>query len=70
MNWKITLSPITVEMRTMTIIEHTDQSQLRNWVNQAIEIKGEILGGTFFKKKLNQQTYKLLSNLELKNQYR
>ena len=51
------------------IIKHTDRFNLRKWAKQAIGTKGALLGGTsFFKRKLNQQTNKLLSNFELKNQ--
>ncbi len=59
------------EFKDGKIIKHTDHFNLRKWARQAIGMKGAILGGTaFFKKKLNQQTNKLLSNFESKNQTR
>lgn len=47
------------------IIEHTDNFSLQKWAKQALGFKGALLGGTsFFKKKLNSQTRKLLNKFE------
>lgn len=49
------------------IIEHTDCFDLYNWSKQALGVSGYLIGWTkFFKKKLNQQTNKLLSDFEQK----
>ncbi len=51
----------TFEFKDGKIIKHTDVFNLKRWAGQAMGFKGKILGGTgFFKKKLNQQTNKLL----------
>ncbi len=43
------------------IIKHTDYFNLHRWASHAIGWKGKLLGGTnFFKKKLHQQTNRLL----------
>lgn len=43
------------------IIAHSDNFSLYKWARQAMGIKGLLLGGTsFFRKKLQQQTNKLL----------
>lgn len=50
------------------IITHIDQFDLYRWSKQALGIKGFLLGWTsFFKKKLNAQTNKLLTEFEQKN---
>ena len=47
------------------IIRHTDHFNIHNWSKQALGVKGVLLGWTgFFKKKLNAQTNKLLSDFE------
>jgi len=47
------------------IIQHIDHFNLHTWSQQAFGIKGLLLGWTsFFKKKLNTQTNKLLQNFE------
>jgi len=47
------------------IIQHTDHFNLHKWSIQALGLKGFILGWTsFFKKKLNVQTNKLLNKFE------
>ena len=47
------------------IIRHIDHFDLHKWARQAIGWKGYLLGGTsFFKKKLNTQTNRLLSKFE------
>ena len=49
------------------IIKHVDRFDLHKWAKQAFGFKGFLLGGTsFFKKKLNEQTDKLLSEFEKK----
>ena len=49
------------EFKDGKIIKHTDVFNLRRWAGQAMGFKGKVLGGTgFFKKKLHQQTNKLL----------
>ena len=55
----------TFEFKDGLIIKHTDNFNLHNWAKQALGFKGLILGRTsFFKKKLNQQTARLLSKFE------
>lgn len=50
------------------IITHIDQFDLYRWSKQALGIKGLLLGWTtFFKKKLNAQTNRLLAEFEQKN---
>lgn len=47
------------------IIQHVDNFNLHSWAQQALGFKGMLLGGTsFFKKKLNTQTNKLLQDFE------
>jgi limonene-1,2-epoxide hydrolase len=47
------------------IIKHLDDFDLYDWSKQAMGLKGFLLGNTsFFKKKLNQRTNKLLDNFE------
>ncbi|VAW11988.1 Ketosteroid isomerase-related protein [hydrothermal vent metagenome] len=47
------------------IIKHKDDFNLHKWAEQALGLKGLLLGGTsFFKKKLNQQTNNLLTKFE------
>ncbi len=49
------------EFKDGKIIKHTDHFNLHRWASQAIGWKGKLLGGTgFFKKKLIQQTNRLL----------
>ncbi len=49
------------EFKDGKIIKHTDHFNLHRWASQAIGWKGKLLGGTsFFKKKLQQQTNRLL----------
>lgn len=49
------------------ITKHIDQFNTRSWASQAMGFKGWLLGGTtFFQKKLNAQTNKLLNNWEAK----
>ena len=55
------------EFKDGKIINHFDQFDLYKWSKQALGFKGLLLGWTtFFKKKLNAQTNKLLSEFELK----
>ena len=55
------------EFKDGKIIKHTDTFDLHKWAKQAMGFKGFLLGGTsFFKKKLNAQTNKLLSSFEKK----
>ncbi len=50
------------------IIEHNDNFDLHNWSKQAMGLKGFLLGRTgFFKRKLQEQTNKLLHNFEERN---
>lgn len=52
------------------ISQHTDCFNLHNWAKQALGLKGYLLGGTFFfKKRLNQQTNRLLLKFENQKQY-
>ncbi len=47
------------------IIKHTDVFDLHRWSKQALGFKGWLLGGTsFFQKKLQQQTSRLLDKYE------
>jgi len=47
------------------IIGHRDDFNLHSWARQALGMKGLLIGGTsFFKKKLNQQTNRLLTKFE------
>ena len=47
------------------IIEHIDSFNLHSWARQAMGFKGWLLGGTgFFKKKLNEQTGRMLKKYE------
>jgi ketosteroid isomerase-like protein len=49
------------------IIKHVDDFNLYAWSKQAMGLKGFLLGNTsFFKKKLHQQTNKLLDDFERK----
>ncbi|MCF6351795.1 MAG: nuclear transport factor 2 family protein [Cyclobacteriaceae bacterium] len=49
------------EFKDGKIIKHTDSFNLHNWAKQAIGFQGLLLGGTsFFRKKLQQQTNRLL----------
>ncbi|KAA1247763.1 nuclear transport factor 2 family protein [Aquimarina sp. RZ0] len=53
------------EFKDGKIIKHTDHFNLHRWASQAIGFKGKLLGGTnFFKKKLQQQTNKLLDKFQ------
>jgi len=55
------------EFKDGKIINHFDQFDLYKWSKQALGFKGFLLGWTtFFKKKLNAQTNKLLSEFEKK----
>ncbi len=56
------------EFKDGKIINHFDQFDLYKWSKQALGFKGLLLGWTtFFKKKLNAQTNKLLSDFENNN---
>lgn len=49
------------EFKDGKIIKHIDTFNIHKWAKQAMGFKGLLLGGTsFFKKKLNEQTNKLL----------
>lgn len=51
------------------IFSHTDTFNLHKWAQQALGIKGLLLGGTgFFKKQLQAQTRNLLAKYEAKRQ--
>ncbi len=55
------------EFKDGLIIKHTDNFDLHSWAKQAMGLKGLILGKTnFFKKKLHQQTGRLLAKFETK----
>jgi len=55
------------EFKDGLIIKHTDSFDLHSWAKQALGFKGFLLGGTsFFQKKLQTQTSKLLSDFEKK----
>ncbi len=50
------------------IYKHTDVFNLHKWATQAFGIKGFLIGNTsFFKKKLQKQTHKLLAKYTKKN---
>ena len=50
------------EFKNGKIIKHTDRFDLHQWASQALGWKGKLLGGTpFFRKKLIQQTNKMLN---------
>lgn len=50
------------------IIEHKDHFDLRKWSMQAMGMMGKLLGGTaFFKRKLNEQTNRLLDKYMSRN---
>lgn len=54
------------EFKDGKIIKHTDHFNLHKWASQAIGWKGKLLGGTtFFKKKIQQQTNKLLDKFQV-----
>lgn len=58
----------TFEFKDGKIYKHTDVFDLHKWASQAMGLKGKLLGGTtFFKKKLNKQTTKLLATYIKKN---
>ena len=47
------------------IVQHIDRFSTHKWASQALGIKGWLLGGTsFFQKKLNAQTSKMLDKWE------
>jgi ketosteroid isomerase-like protein len=51
------------------IIQHTDRFKLWKWAGQAMGLSGHILGGTtFFKKRLQQQTNRLLDKFITANE--
>jgi len=53
------------EFKDGKIIRHIDHFDLHRWASQAIGWKGKLLGGTnFFKKKLQQQTNRLLDKFQ------
>ncbi|MCP4441348.1 MAG: nuclear transport factor 2 family protein [Aureispira sp.] len=55
------------EFKDGKIIKHTDSFSLHKWAQQALGLKGFILGWTgFFKTKLHAQTNKLLAKFESK----
>tara|TARA_B100000795_G_C22704148_1_gene400871 strand:+ start:564 stop:1025 length:462 start_codon:yes stop_codon:yes gene_type:complete len=55
------------EFKDGKIIKHTDYFNLHNWSKQALGFKGYLIGGTsFFKRKLNAQTNRLLTKFENK----
>ena len=55
----------TFEFKDGKIIKHVDRFNLHKWSNQALGLKGTILGWTsFFKKKLRLQTAKSLARFE------
>lgn len=58
----------TFEFKDGKIIKHTDNFNLHKWAKQAMGFKGLLLGATiFFKKKLQEQTNKLLCEFEKNN---
>lgn len=55
------------EFKDGLIIKHTDSFNLYKWSQQALGVKGYLLGwSSFFKKKLNTQTARLLHQFENK----
>ena len=57
----------TFEFKDGKIVNHIDDFSLHKWSKQALGFTGLLLGGTnFFKKKLNAQTNKLLTDFEKK----
>ncbi len=53
------------EFQDGKIIKHKDHFSLHTWAKQALGVKGLLLGGTsYFKKKLNKQTNRLLEIFE------
>ncbi len=57
----------TFEFKDGKIIKHTDRFNLHRWSRQALGFTGALMGWTgFFRKKLNAQTNKLLSDFEQK----
>lgn len=53
------------EFKDGKIIKHVDSFNLHKWAGMALGFKGKIIGGTrFFKKKLNEQTGRLLDKFE------
>ena len=51
----------TFEFKDGKIIKHTDDFNLKRWAGQAMGWKGKLFGGaSFFKKKLHEQTSRLL----------
>jgi hypothetical protein len=58
---------VTFEFKDGKIIKHTDYFNQHNWAKQALGFKGYLIGGTsFFKRKLNAQTNRLLTKFENK----
>lgn len=56
------------EFKDGLILRHTDVFNLRQWAKQALGFKGALLGGTsFFQKKLQAQTNRLLDKFEAKS---
>ncbi|MFT6810363.1 MAG: hypothetical protein ACJA01_003606 [Saprospiraceae bacterium] len=54
-----------MKLKDGLIIDHRDDFNLHRWATQAMGWKGKLLGGTgFFKKKLHQQTGKLLKTFQ------
>lgn len=48
------------------IIKHKDNFDLKTWATQAIGWKGKVIGGTsYFKKKLQYRSRKLIQNFEI-----
>lgn len=55
------------EFKDGLIVKHTDTFNIHKWAKQALGFKGLLIGGTsFFKKKLHQQTGRLLHKFEQK----
>ena len=53
------------EFKDGKIIKHLDSFNIHKWASQAIGFKGWLLGGTsYFKRKLNAQTNRLLEKYE------
>ncbi len=56
------------EFKDGKIIKHTDHFNLHRWASQAMGWKGKLLGGTgFFKKKLYEQTNRMLDKFMANN---